>query len=115
MEVYDVHERKVLAVARGDAWCESGWLVFHLALTGFLVWVAVTGVAGVPALVWWLLAGAVGNDALTSVRNVPGAVRELRALSTCGSCLAAAVELAEAEARRLRCGWAGHGHGSVDR
>lgn len=108
MEVHDANERKVLGLARSAARRESGWLLFHLVMSGFLVWVALAGVAGVPVWVWWVLAGAVGSDALTSARHTAGAWCEVRALTVCPGCLADSAEMARAWSRRARCGWAGH-------
>ncbi|MGQ0576515.1 MAG: hypothetical protein ACT4RN_20250 [Pseudonocardia sp.] len=101
-------ERKVLASARGAACAESGWLVFLVAVTGFVVWVALVGVAGVASGVWWFLAGALFADAVTLARQVAGAWREVQVLGTCPGCRAAAVGVVESQERRLRCVRSGH-------
>lgn len=80
MEIVDAQARRVLAEVVDHARTETGWLLFHVALTGAVVWLAVHGIDGVPSVLFWVLAGAVGSDALNSVGSTVSAWREHRRL-----------------------------------
>lgn len=118
MEIVNVRARKVLDGVRDRAWTQTGWLVFHVALTGTIGWIAVHGVDGVAPVLWWVLAGAVGSDAMNCARSTVAAWREHRRLIGCIRCVNLAADQDEADQRGRRCAQRGHmqaGPGQVPR
>lgn len=97
--VVSVEDEQLVAAARGHAVGEAGWLVFHIALATFTALVAWSDVTGVWPALFWLLAGAVGGDALTGSRSVWLAVRDWRRMRHSPAFRALTRELDEAGRR----------------
>jgi hypothetical protein len=106
MEVVDSRERRVLAGARGFVRVEAGALLFNAGLAALWAWVAVHGTAeqlGLPAAVFWVLAGVALGDACGAGRSVWSGWRDLRRLRLNPAYVMAVAELDDAHERARRC------------
>lgn len=108
MEIVDARARQVLDEVVDHVRTETGWLLFHVALTGAAVWLAVHGLDGVPSALFWVLAGAVGSDAVNSAGSTVAAWREHRRLRRCVRCVNLAADQDEAYELGRRCARSGH-------
>jgi hypothetical protein len=106
MEVVDARERRVLAGARGFVRGEAGALLFNAGLTALWAWVAVHGTGeqlGLPAAVFWVLAGVAAGDVWGAGRSVWSGWRDLRRLRRNPAYVMAVAELDDAHERVRRC------------
>lgn len=108
MEIVNSRARQVLDGIGDHARTETGWLIFHMALTGAVVWLAVHGIDPVPPALWWALAGAIGGDTLNSARSTVAAWREYRRLHRCIRCVGLVADQDEAYQLGRRCARRGH-------